>query len=105
MRRCCFGELKQRVLVWVTPNHEMVTALRSLCHSTTQQLHQDAGYAGKTKPEVLLAKKVERKVAGSIPREDVAFSAFNLVIMIVMVQCAYSVLFVYLVIIVKWQLY
>ena len=49
-----------------------------LCiHSTTQPQHQGAGYAGKTKPEELL---VERKVTGLIPREDVAFSVFNLAI-------------------------
>ena len=43
-------------------------------------------------------------VVGSIPREDVvAFSVFNPVIMVVIVQCAYSVLVAFLVIIIgKW---
>ena len=52
----------------------------SLCHSTTQPLHQGAGHAGKTEPEVPLAHK---KAAGWTPREDVAFSVFNPAIMIV----------------------
>ena len=36
------------------------------------------------------SQKMERKVVGSIPQEDIAFSIFNLVIMIVSMQYYYS---------------
>ena len=45
---------------------------------------------------------MERKITGLIPRQDIAFSVFNPVIMIVIVQCAYSVLVVLLIIIDKY---
>ena len=58
------------------------TASRSLSRSTSQLLHQGAGNAGKNEARSV-ARLVEHKVAGSIPREDVfAFSVFNLAIML-----------------------
>ena len=45
----------------------------------------------QVQPQIIVACHLERKVAGSNPREDFAFFVFNLAIMIDY-QCAYSVL-------------
>ena len=66
---------------------------RNHCQFVTQPQHQGAGNAAKIKPEELLAE-VERKVAGSIPRGDVAFSVFDLTIMFLLNTFAYSELVV-----------
>ena len=47
----------------------------------------------QVQPQIIVACHLERKVAGSNPREDFAFFVFNLAIMIdYHHQCAYSVL-------------
>ena len=75
--------MEYRSLVWFNPDlkkgdHHYVGYL--CIHSTTQPLHQGGGNAEKTKPEESFTK-VDHKVVGSIPREDIAFSIFNLKIM------------------------